>query len=62
VCHDPHGISATQGNPTNNSYLINFDISIVQPDANDRLEFVDGGAAPGVCYLHCHETEHPPPE
>jgi predicted CXXCH cytochrome family protein len=34
VCHDPHGISSTQGNPTNNSHLMNFDTSIVSPRGN----------------------------
>ena len=28
VCHDPHGINSAQGNSTNNSNLINFDVSV----------------------------------
>jgi len=62
VCHDPHGISATQGNSTQNSHLINFDISIVQPDAQGRLEFEDLGMNRGRCYLECHGTMHSPLE
>jgi hypothetical protein len=63
VCHDPHGISATQGNPTNNSHLINFDISIVDPDPNTRmLMFEDMGSNRGQCYLSCHGTVHSPAE
>jgi len=56
VCHDPHGISGTQGNSTNNSHLINFDISIVQPDPNTgMLKFEDLGSNSGKCYLSCHD-------
>jgi hypothetical protein len=39
ACHDPHGISSTQGNAVNNSNLINFDLSIVQPDSQGRMLF-----------------------
>ena len=63
TCHDPHGISATQGNATNNSHLINFDISIVQPDpTTGMLMFEDLGANQGRCYLACHGTVHSPAE
>jgi predicted CXXCH cytochrome family protein len=63
VCHDPHGISATQGNSTNNSHLINFDISIVEPDPNTgMLKFEDGGSNSGKCYLSCHGALHSPCE
>jgi predicted CXXCH cytochrome family protein len=62
ACHDPHGISATEGNPTNNSHLINFDVSIVRPDAQGRLEFEDLGANRGRCYLDCHGKMHSPLE
>jgi predicted CXXCH cytochrome family protein len=61
TCHDPHGISATQGNSTNNSHLINFDISIVQPDpATGMLMFEDLGSNQGLCYVACHGTVHSP--
>ncbi|MBW2541015.1 MAG: hypothetical protein JRF15_02910 [Deltaproteobacteria bacterium] len=63
VCHDPHGISATQGNATNNSHLINFDISIVDRDPNTgMLMFEDMGSNHGQCYLSCHGTVHSPAE
>lgn len=61
VCHDPHGISFNQGNPTNNSNLINFDASIVSPDPDTgRLEFEDQGLFRGQCYLECHNKKHSP--
>lgn len=59
VCHDPHGISATQGNEINNAHLINFDISIVQPDpSTGRLEYETLGFRTGRCWLQCHGEEH----
>ena len=58
ACHDPHGVSATQGNPTNNSNLINFDTSIVSPRGNGDLRFVDQGDFSGTCYLDCHGFDH----
>ncbi len=58
VCHDPHGISGTQGNSKNNSHLINFDISIVEPVSEGpnagMLKFEDRGPNSGRCYLSCH--------
>ncbi len=60
VCHDPHGISGSQGNSTNNTHLINFDISIVQPVGMGRLEFIDTGTFSGKCYLRCHGKKHNP--
>ena len=58
VCHDPHGISSTQGNTTNNSHLINFDISVVFPNQNGQLRFVDQGNRTGTCDLLCHGENH----
>ena len=58
VCHDPHGISSTQGNQTNNSHLINFDTSIVSPNQNGQLRFVDEGNRSGSCDLLCHGKDH----
>jgi len=58
TCHDPHGISDAQGNSTNNSNLINFDITTVLPDSTGRLEFIDTGDFSGECYLNCHGIEH----
>jgi hypothetical protein len=58
ACHDPHGISASQGNITNNSHLINFDTSIVFPRGNGELRFEDQGQFAGTCYLVCHGEDH----
>lgn len=58
ACHDPHGVSSTQGNSMNNSHLINFDTSIVYPNANSMLQFVDNGDRAGSCDLLCHGEEH----
>lgn len=61
VCHDPHGISSAQGTSTNNSHLINFDLSVVDPDPETgRLEFIDNGNFAGECYLECHGKKHSP--
>lgn len=60
ACHDAHGISSTQGNSTNNSHLINFDITIVQPDTQGRLYFEDLGTFTSRCYLNCHGDLHEP--
>jgi predicted CXXCH cytochrome family protein len=59
ICHDPHGISSTQGNSTNNSNLINFDINVVSP-WNGQLRFEDTGQFSGTCYLSCHGKNHGP--
>ncbi|RMF23324.1 MAG: hypothetical protein D6760_05560, partial [Deltaproteobacteria bacterium] len=61
ICHDPHGISITQGTTVNNTHLINFDTSIVQADPKTgRLEFQDDGTRKGRCYLRCHGQSHSP--
>lgn len=60
VCHDPHGISATQGNSTNNSKLINFDTSVVSPNRSGILRFESTGTFSGRCYLSCHGMNHNP--
>ena len=59
-CHDPHGVSSTQGTPSNNSKLINFDLSIVRPTKGGRLQFVSTGTNRGTCYLVCHGQDHNP--
>ncbi|MBU8870911.1 MAG: hypothetical protein KOO60_08645 [Gemmatimonadales bacterium] len=57
-CHDPHGISATQGDESNHSRLINFDLTYVEPeDDTGLLEFVDNGGF-GTCTLKCHGDNH----
>lgn len=60
VCHDPHGISATQGNATENSNLINFDTAVVLPSSSGQLRFEDRGSRRGACYLRCHGRDHNP--
>ena len=63
VCHDAHGISATQGNATDHSNLINFDLSVVRPIPADfnftpRLGYRDTGRVSGTCTLVCHDVTH----
>jgi hypothetical protein len=60
ACHDPHGISAIQGNAMNNSHLINFDLSIVSPTDTGRLEYESLGQFRGQCFLRCHGVLHNP--
>jgi len=60
ACHDPHGISATQGNSVNNTHLINFDLNIVSPNSSGLLMFEDLGTFRGQCYLSCHSEDHSP--
>jgi hypothetical protein len=60
LCHDPHGISATQGNATNNSNLINFDKRWITPSSSGILRWDDLGARKGSCYLTCHGKNHNP--
>jgi predicted CXXCH cytochrome family protein len=63
TCHDAHGISSAQGSPTNNAHLMNFDISVVQPDRfTGRLAFEKTGTNSGRCYLSCHGVDHSPKE
>lgn len=57
-CHDPHGISYTQGNATNNSHLINFDMTIVMNSGAGVARFVDTGYQSGYCQLRCHGKGH----
>jgi len=60
ACHDPHGISSTQGTATNHFFLINFDLDIVSPDQIGRFRFEDiAGDFNGRCYLKCHNKNHP---
>lgn len=60
TCHDPHGISSSQGNATNNSNLINFRAGVVTPNQNGILRFEDRGLRTGACYLTCHGQDHEP--
>ncbi|MDH3875348.1 MAG: cytochrome c3 family protein, partial [Desulfobacteraceae bacterium] len=60
VCHDPHGVSNVQGNSTNNSHLINFQLTVALPNATGSLYFQDLGRFSGQCFLKCHSVEHDP--
>lgn len=60
ICHDPHGISSTQGNTINNSNLINFRTGIVTPSSSGILRYEDTGVGTGRCYLTCHGENHNP--
>lgn len=60
TCHDPHGISNTQGNVTNNSKLINFNTSVVSPNSSGLLYYETLGTYQGRCYLSCHGMNHNP--
>jgi formate-dependent nitrite reductase cytochrome c552 subunit len=60
ICHDPHGVSSTQGTSTNNKALINFDTNIVKPTAAGRLQLVVTAPGKGSCYLVCHGESHNP--
>ena len=60
TCHDPHGISSTQGNSTNNSNLINFWTTIVTNSSGGIRRFDDQGSFKGRCYLTCHGENHNP--
>jgi len=53
-------VSATQGNSTNTTHLINFRTDIVQPNGAGLLEFEDQGRFRGRCYLSCHGKDHNP--
>ena len=58
VCHDPHGISAGQGDPINNSSLINFDVTVVLPNSAGELYYLDEGRGENTCALLCHGNDH----
>ncbi|MBI2095770.1 MAG: hypothetical protein HYT89_06345 [Candidatus Omnitrophica bacterium] len=53
ACHDPHGVKDT-------THLINFDSTVVTPNAVGRLSFEDLGRFKGRCYLSCHGKDHNP--
>ncbi len=60
VCHDAHGVSATQSSPQNSTHLINFDRDIVGPSekAQSGPIFEDRGFERGSCTLKCHGEDH----
>ncbi len=57
TCHDPHGISASQGMPNRNTHLINFNSSVVTP-SEGVMYFQDDGDRTGRCFLKCHNYTH----
>jgi len=59
ACHDPHGVSPTTGSGSGHTHLINFDATIVRPEAGSgRLQFRDLGRFAGSCTLICHGAAH----
>ncbi len=58
ICHDPHGISSSQGNSTNNSALINFDKRFVTPSSGGILRADITPGSPTRCWLTCHGKNH----
>lgn len=60
ACHDPHGVSATQGNSVNNAHLINFDTSIVSPNSAGIRAYESTGPGRGRCFVSCHGVNHNP--
>jgi len=59
ACHDPHGVSRTQGFGSDHTHLINFDTRIVRPIvASRRMRFSDQGSQEGNCTLICHGSVH----
>jgi len=60
TCHDPHGVSSTEGNVINNSNLINFNTSVVTTSSSGQLKYENMGIFKGRCYLTCHGKNHNP--
>jgi hypothetical protein len=59
ICHDAHGISATQASPPNGTHLINFDRDVVLPVGGAAMPvFQDKGRFKGSCTLRCHGEVH----
>jgi len=56
-CHDPHGINSTQGNVTNNKFLINLDKRFLTPSSG-ILRIDDLGGRSVRCYMVCHGENH----
>jgi hypothetical protein len=58
VCHDPHGVSATQS--SGGTHLINFDRDVVSKSGKARTGpiFKDRGVRRGSCTLKCHNRDH----
>ncbi len=59
-CHDPHGISSTQGSVLSNSRLINFQTGVVTKSGTQAIRWERVGTTGGRCYLICHGKNHNP--
>jgi uncharacterized CHY-type Zn-finger protein len=57
TCHDPHGISSTQGDATHNSFLINFNTTTVTANGSANW-WNKTGTHSGNCTLTCHSHSH----
>ena len=55
TCHNSHG-------STDNKYLLTFNKSVVSPNSQGQLKFVEKGISTfrGECYLSCHGVDHNP--
>jgi predicted CXXCH cytochrome family protein len=59
TCHDSHGVNGTS--ESDGSSLMNFDLSMVGPDARTGLiRYRKLGFRRGECYLTCHGVSHSP--
>jgi predicted CXXCH cytochrome family protein len=58
ACHDWHGVSSLQGNPTNNAHLVDFDTAVVGLNARGLREYQTQGFRKGTCSLRCHGVDH----
>ncbi|MDD5176539.1 MAG: cytochrome c3 family protein [Sterolibacterium sp.] len=58
VCHDPHGISSTQGTTLSNSRLLNFRTDVVTKSGTQAIRWERVGTTGGKCYMTCHGENH----
>jgi cytochrome c553 len=59
TCHASHGIDG--GSASENTSLINFDLTLVAPDsATGLLRYTKLGYQRAECYLTCHGVAHSP--
>jgi predicted CXXCH cytochrome family protein len=58
TCHDPHGISSTQGSTLSNARLINFNSVAVTMSGTQAIRWERVGTTGGRCYLSCHGVNH----
>ncbi len=60
TCHDPHGISSTQGTVLSNARLMNFNSVAVKQSGTQAIRWERVGTTGGRCYLVCHGKNHNP--